>query len=86
MHPMAVADPFTIAGITGAVVLMAAYFANQQRWLSSDHFLFPLLNLIGAGLILVSLYSQWNLPSVVIEAFWIGISLVGLCRCLGARS
>ncbi|HZT86998.1 MAG TPA: hypothetical protein VFA12_03445 [Stellaceae bacterium] len=78
-------DPLTVAGIVGAAVLVAAYFANQQRWLRSEHFLYPLLNLIGSGLILISLFSAWNLPSVVIEVFWIGISVIGLFRTVNSR-
>jgi hypothetical protein len=79
-------DVFTVAGLGGAGVLIVAYFANQLRWLSSEHFAFPLLNLVGASLILVSLFSAWNLPSVVIEAFWIAISLIGLYRSVNWRS
>jgi hypothetical protein len=41
---------------------------------------FPAANLAGALLLLVSLYDQWNLPSVVIECFWAAISLYGLSR------
>ena len=41
---------------------------------------FPVANLAGALLLLVSLYDAWNLPSVVIETFWALISLYGLIR------
>jgi hypothetical protein len=84
--PTTVFDPLTGAGMAGAAVLIVAYFANQQRWLRSEYFLFPLLNLVGSALIMASLCSQWNLPSVIIEAFWIGISLIGLLRSLHSRS
>jgi hypothetical protein len=75
-------DPFTLAGLAGAAVVIAAYFANQMRWLSAEDWRFPLLNLVGAGLILASFATQWNFPSVVIELFWIAISLVGLVRAV----
>ena len=71
-------DPFTFAGVLGAAVIIAAYFANQKRWLASEDWKFPFANLVGAALILASLYSQWNLPSAVIEGFWIAISVYGL--------
>jgi hypothetical protein len=59
-------------------LIIIAYFSNQQGWMSSTGPRFQLLNLCGSALILVSLYYQWNLPSVVIEAFWAAISLYGL--------
>ena len=70
----------TIAGFTGAALLMAAYFANQSGRLRSEDWRFPAANLLGSVLILVSLWSAWNLPSAVIEAVWAAISLYGLLR------
>ena len=67
-------------GLIGAAVFVVAYFANQARWLSSDDWRFPAANLAGALLILVSLFAEWNLPSVVIEAFWAAISVYGLTK------
>lgn len=79
-------DPFTAAGILGAVVVLATYFANQHRWLSAEDWRFPALNLAGSCLILVSLYTAWNLPSAIVEACWAVISAYGLTRArLGAK-
>jgi hypothetical protein len=77
---------YDIVGFVGAALIIATYFANQQRWLPSADWRFPCLNLLGALLILASLYFEWNLPSVVIELFWIAISLWGLVKSLGERS
>ncbi len=77
--------PYDIAGLAGAAVIVAAYFANQQRWLRSDDWRFPCLNFAGSALILISLYFEWNSPSVVIELFWIAISLWGLIKSLSER-
>lgn len=65
-------------GLAGAAVFVVAYFANQARWLSAYDWRFSAANLVGALLILVSLFGEWNLPSVVIEAFWAAISVYGL--------
>ncbi|HWD59463.1 MAG TPA: hypothetical protein VG308_14355 [Stellaceae bacterium] len=65
-------------GLFGAAIFVVAYLANQARWLRSDDWRFPAANLAGALLILVSLFGEWNLPSVVIEAFWAAISVYGL--------
>jgi hypothetical protein len=69
-------------GILGALIVVGAYFANQAGWLRSDVWPFPAANIAGALLILISLFVDWNLPSVVIEVFWIAISVYGLIRGL----
>ncbi|MGH7122708.1 MAG: CBU_0592 family membrane protein [Acetobacteraceae bacterium] len=73
-------DPYTLAGIIGAAIVIVAYFANQQGWLRSEDWRFPSANLVGSCLILVSLRSGWNLPTAVIEGFWAAISLYGMTR------
>jgi hypothetical protein len=65
-------------GLLGVAIIVVAYFANQQRWLSSEDWRYPVANLAGSLLILVSLFVEWNTPSVVIEFFWIAISLYRL--------
>ncbi len=77
---------YDLVGFTGAAAIIAAYFANQQRWLSSEDWRYPFANLVGAALILVSLFFEWNFPSVVIEIFWITISFYGMARSWRSRS
>jgi hypothetical protein len=77
--------PYDLVGFAGTALIVAAYFANQQRWLASEDWRFPGLNLAGSALILVSLYFEWNFPSVVIEFFWIAISAWGLAKSLAER-
>ena len=72
----------TLAGLIGTALLIVAYFANQIGRLRSDDWRFPFSNLVGSCLIMSSLLVAWNLPSVVIEAFWIAISLYGLSRAV----
>ena len=71
---------YDVIGFAGAAAIVAAYFANQQRWLSSEDWRYPFANLVGACLILVSLLYEWNFPSVVMETFWAAISLYGMVR------
>jgi len=78
-------EPYDLVGFAGAAVFVAVYFANQQRWLSSEDWRYPFANLIGAVLILVSLIYEWNFPSVVIEIFWAVISLYGIAKSLRER-
>ena len=76
---------YDVAGFTGAAIIVAAYFAMQQRWLNALDWRFPAANLLGSLLILVSLWFDWNFPSVVIEVFWALISLMGTVRSLAER-
>ena len=78
-------EPHDIIGFAGVAMAIAAYFANQQRWLRSDDWRFPFINLVGACLILVSLSFDWNFPSVVIEVCWALISLWGIVKSLRER-
>jgi hypothetical protein len=71
-------DAFRATGLVGVALILAAYFANQRRWLSSEDWRFPAANLVGSLLIMVSLYAEWNLPSVIVELCWIAISTYGL--------
>lgn len=80
--PIVVTD---LIGFAGAAVVVVAYFANQQRWLSSEDWRYPAANLGGAVLILFSLLFTWNFPSVVIEIFWALISVWGLAKAVAER-
>ena len=73
-------DIFAAVGLIGTAVLIVAYFANQHGSLPAEDWRFPAANLAGSLLIAVSLYTAWNLPSAVIEAFWAAISVYGLAR------
>jgi Na+-translocating ferredoxin:NAD+ oxidoreductase RnfD subunit len=76
-------DPFTLAGILGTAFIIVAYFGNQQGWLRGEDWRFPLANLIGSLLIMLSLITAWNLSLAVIESFWAAISIYGLIRNAG---
>lgn len=69
-----------MTGIFGSFMVIAAYFSNQQGWVESKKPPYLVANLVGALLIIVSLLESWNLPSLVIEVFWILISAYGIVR------
>jgi hypothetical protein len=79
-------DVFNLAGCLGAFLVVIAYFGNQQGWLPAGDRRYPLINLVGATLILVSLSREWNLGAAIIEGFWALISLYGLARQARLRS
>ncbi len=69
-----------VLGYIGAGLIILAYFLNQNGRLASEDWRFPALNLAGSVLVLVSLTTNLNLPSVVIEVFWLSISVYGIWR------
>jgi len=73
---------YDFAGFIGVAIVLAAYFANQQGWLSSEDWRFPFANLIGSCLVLLSFYEQWNLAAFIVNACWVAISLQGLVAAI----
>jgi paired small multidrug resistance pump len=78
-------DLFVATGFVGVAIVLFIYFANQQRWLSSEDWRFPFANALGSALILVSLVVQWNFPSFIINCVWIAISVYGLIKGIRAK-
>ena len=79
----ALLDSLTVVdaiGSFGALIVVAAYFATQMRVMNSEDLAFPLVNLIGSVLIVFSLLQNFNLASMLIEGFWIIISVVGIIQ------
>jgi hypothetical protein len=72
-------------GIFGSLLIVVVYFANLRGALATAGASYSLLNLIGASLILFSLWWAWNLPAAVMEGSWAAISAYGLVRAATAR-
>jgi len=65
-------------GNIGAALLLIAYFLLQMNRVSNKSLLFNSLNIIGAFMIMFSLYYNFNLSSFIIEVFWLLISFIGV--------
>jgi len=76
---------YDIVGTLGVAIIIITYVLLQIERVRSDQLTYSLLNAIGAALILVSLYFDFNLPSVVVEFFWLLISLFGIGKWLRRR-
>jgi hypothetical protein len=74
---MAITD---IIGIAGFIQLISAYFLLQADKVKQHDRLYLFLNISASTCILVSLIGAWNLPSFLIQCFWIAISLYGLWK------
>ena len=71
-------------GNLGVLTLVVAYLMLQLNRLSNG-LLYSVLNAVGAGLIVISLFGDFNLSAFIIEVFWVLISFVGIFRHLKTR-
>ena len=73
---------YDILGTLGVGVIVIAYVLLQIERIRSEQVMYSLLNAIGALLILISLCYSFNLPSFIVEFFWLLISVFGIARTL----
>jgi len=73
---------YDILGTAGVGIIILTYILLQIEKIRSDQLHYSLLNAVGALLILVSLYYSFNLPSFIVEFFWLLISLFGIGKYL----
>ena len=74
---MTVPDLF---GIVGVLLILTAYAGATSGKLDARRAPALLLNLVGALLILLSLYFDFNLSAVLMEGAWALVALIGLAR------
>jgi paired small multidrug resistance pump len=74
---------YDLAGSAGVVLIVAAFLLLQLERVASNGLLYLLANALGAALILLSLFFEFNLSAFLMEAFWLAISLFGLARRFG---
>ena len=71
---------FDAAGVAGVVMILVAYAGATSGKLDPKRPKALLLNLFGAGLILLSLVYDFNLSAFLMEAAWAAVAAVGLVR------
>ncbi|MEE4217289.1 MAG: hypothetical protein V2I48_06755 [Xanthomonadales bacterium] len=71
---------YDFVGNLGVVLILATYLLVQLRKMSATGIRYIVANGLGAGLILYSLFFDFNLSAFIIEVVWLLISLVGLGR------
>ena len=72
-------------GLSGVALILVAYTLLQIEKIDPKAVAYSTLNLVGALLILVSLYFSFNLASFIIEIAWLVISGYGLVKALRRR-
>lgn len=71
-------DIYQWAGFVGMLFVVVAYLFLQINKYTIKSLEYQLLNLIGAILLLISLFVHFNLGSFIIEIFWIIITVYGI--------
>ena len=69
-------------GILGVVSVLGAFSLLQLGKISSSAALYSFFNALGALLILISLFHDFNLSAFILEAAWLFMSGVGLFRSI----
>jgi paired small multidrug resistance pump len=72
-------------GIAGTLMVLAAFYLLQAGRVSGTGLVYQLLNLFGAGGVLVSLWGKFNVSVFVLELAWMLVSLYGIVRSLRLR-
>ena len=72
-------------GMLGTLMVLAAFFLLQAGKLSGNGIVYQLLNLFGAGGVLVSLMDKFNVSVFLLELAWVLISIYGIVRTLTRR-
>jgi hypothetical protein len=76
---------YDLAGTLGVVLIVGAYFLLQLERVASNSVPYLSANAVGATLILLSLAYEFNLSAAFMEAFWLGIGVLGFVRRMRAR-
>tara|TARA_B100000902_G_scaffold63457_1_gene70245 strand:+ start:149 stop:409 length:261 start_codon:yes stop_codon:yes gene_type:complete len=71
---------YDFLGNIGVILILLSYLLLQINKIKSQSMYYSLMNAIGAFLILVSLYYNFNLSAFIMEFFWLLISLYGLWK------
>ena len=72
-------------GMAGTLMVLAAFFLLQAGRVSGTGIAYQLLNLFGAGGVLLSLLGTFNVSVFLLEFTWVLISGYGIVRSFKSR-
>lgn len=64
-------------GVLGVLMLLGAYFLLVSERMRETEPAYIGLNILGSALILFSLARDFNLAATIMQAAWIGVTLIG---------
>ena len=77
---------YDAVGSIGVGIIIITYVLLQTERIRSEQVAYSMLNAVGAALILISLCFTFNLPSLIVEFFWLLISLYGIGKYFVRRN
>ncbi len=75
-----------LLGNVGVLLILLSYLLVQLDKIDTQAFRYSFMNGIGAGLLCISLYIDFNLSGLLMELSWLLISIYGLYRCMRKSS
>jgi len=69
-----------VMGWVGAIILLTAYTLNILQKVEADSSYFLSINLLGAFLLTVNAYSTESYPFLVVNLFWVLVSIYQLSQ------
>lgn len=69
---------YDFVGSIGVGIIILTYIWLQLGKIRSESFMYSLLNVCGASLIIFSLIYNFNFSAFIVEFFWLLISLFGI--------
>ena len=72
-------------GALAALLIVGSYLLLQLDRLDQKRIPYSAANAVGAALIIESLVFDFNLSALLVESFWLAVSLYGVGRALTLR-
>jgi hypothetical protein len=69
-----------VGGVVGVVLILLAYAGIHFDWFDPKRLPALLMNLVGSGLILLSMIQAFNFSAFLMEAAWAAMALYGMVK------
>lgn len=77
---------YDFVGSIGVAIIIITYVFLQFEKIESKSLIYSILNAVGASLIIISLYFDFNLSAFIVEFFWLLISLFGIGKYIWKKN
>ena len=67
-----------VVQMTGALLILAGFILSQRNLLDADSYLYLILNLVGATILVVLAFQMQRWGFVLLEGVWALVALVGV--------